>query len=86
MRSTVSTIWPSPSAPVRKPEIERPGENGVRFSYELPYTGNSASVKLPTVYPGARLVVVAFALLYVSRDFVAHQTGQAFLGAKPPHK
>jgi hypothetical protein len=37
----------------------RPGENGVRFSYELPYTGSSASVKLPTVYPGARLVVVA---------------------------
>jgi hypothetical protein len=37
----------------------RPGENGVRFSYELPYTGNSASVKLPTIYPGARLVVVA---------------------------
>jgi hypothetical protein len=37
----------------------RPGENGVRFSYELPYTGNTASVKLPTVYPGARLVVVA---------------------------
>jgi hypothetical protein len=37
----------------------RPGENGVRFSYELPYTGNAASVKLPTVYPQARLVVVA---------------------------
>ena len=37
----------------------RPGENGVRFSYELPYGGNAASVKLPTVYPGARLVVVA---------------------------
>jgi hypothetical protein len=37
----------------------RPGENGVRFSYELPYVGNTASVKLPTVYPGARLVVVA---------------------------
>jgi len=37
----------------------RPGENGVRFSYELPYTNNTASVKLPTVYPGARLVVVA---------------------------
>jgi hypothetical protein len=36
----------------------RPGENGVRFSYELPYVGNTASVKLPTVYPGARLVVV----------------------------
>ena len=37
----------------------RPGENGVRFSYELPYTGNTASVKLPTVYPGAHMVVVA---------------------------
>jgi hypothetical protein len=37
----------------------RPGENGVRFSYELPYANNAASVKLPTVYPGARLVVVA---------------------------
>jgi hypothetical protein len=37
----------------------RPGENGVRFSYELPYAGNTASVKLPTVYPGARLVIVA---------------------------
>jgi hypothetical protein len=37
----------------------RPGENGVRFSYELPYTNNTTSVKLPTVYPGARLVVVA---------------------------
>ncbi len=32
------------------------------------------------------IAVILFALLYVSRDFVAHQTGQAFLGAKPPHK
>jgi len=37
----------------------RPGDNGVRFSYDLPYSGNAATVKLPTVYPGARLVVVA---------------------------
>ena len=37
----------------------RPGENGVRFSYEIPYTGNAATIKLPTVYPGARLVLVA---------------------------
>ena len=36
----------------------RPGDNGVRFSYELPYAGNSASVKLPTVYPAARLVFI----------------------------
>ncbi|UXA07838.1 hypothetical protein KXD96_06925 [Mycobacterium sp. SMC-2] len=29
------------------------------------------------------LVVIAFALLYISRDFIAHHTGTAFLGAKP---
>lgn len=37
----------------------RPGENGVRFSYELPYSGNAALVKLPTSYPSARLIIVA---------------------------
>ena len=29
------------------------------------------------------VAVIIFALLYISRDFIAHQTGQAFLGAKP---
>ena len=29
------------------------------------------------------LVVIAFALLYIARDFIAHQTGSPFLGAKP---
>src|SRR5712664_1514948 len=33
----------------------RPGENSVRYSYELPYPGNAATVKLPTIYPGGRL-------------------------------
>jgi hypothetical protein len=46
----------------------RPGENGVRFSYELPYTGNAATVKLPTVYPGARLVLVAPPAVQVTGD------------------
>jgi hypothetical protein len=32
------------------------------------------------------IVVIAFALAYISRDFIAHQIGQPFLGAKPPHK
>jgi hypothetical protein len=32
------------------------------------------------------IAVIAFALLYISRDFIAHQIGQPFLGAKPPHK
>ena len=46
----------------------RPGENGVRFSYELPYGGNAATIKLPTVYPGARLVLVAPPTLQVTAD------------------
>ncbi len=46
----------------------RPGENGVRFSYELPYVNNTASVKLPTVYPGARLVVVAPPSVLIAGD------------------
>jgi hypothetical protein len=46
----------------------RPGENGVRFSYELPYSGNAATVRLPTVYPGARLVLVAPPTVQVTGD------------------
>ena len=45
----------------------RPGDNGVRYSYELPYSG-SAAVKLPTVYPGARLVVVAPPTVQISGE------------------
>lgn len=37
----------------------RPGDNGVRFSYELPYAGNAATVKLPAAHPEAQLVLVA---------------------------
>ena len=46
----------------------RPGESGVRYSYELPYAGNSATVKLPTVYPGAKLLVVAPPSVQISGD------------------
>jgi hypothetical protein len=46
----------------------RPGESGVRYSYALPYTGNSATVKLPTVYPGAKLLVLAAPTVQVSGD------------------
>lgn len=46
----------------------RPGDNGVRFSYDLPYSGNAATVKLPTVYPGARLVLVAPPTVKISGD------------------
>ena len=37
----------------------RPGESSVRYSYELPYSGNAATVSIPTIYPGGRLLVVA---------------------------
>jgi len=36
----------------------RPGQTNVRLSYEVPYTGSSAALKLPAVYPGAKLLVV----------------------------
>jgi hypothetical protein len=49
----------------------RPGENSVRYSYELPYPGNAATVKIPTIYPGGRLVVVAPPSVQISGDGLA---------------
>jgi hypothetical protein len=46
----------------------RPGESGMRYSYELPYAGNAATLNLPTVYPGARLLVLAPPTMQVSGD------------------
>ncbi len=37
----------------------RPGESGVRYSYKLPYPRNTATVKIPSIYPEGRLMVVA---------------------------
>jgi hypothetical protein len=36
-----------------------PGESDIRLSYDLPYTGDAATVKLPAVYGGTRLLVAA---------------------------
>ncbi len=49
----------------------RPGDNSVRYSYELPYPGNSATVKISTVYPGGRLLVAAPPSVQVSGDGLA---------------
>jgi hypothetical protein len=49
----------------------RPGDNSVRFSYELPYPGNAATVKIPTTHPGGQLLVVAPPSLQVSGDGLA---------------
>src|SRR6266849_2252117 len=46
----------------------RPGDSYVRYSYELPYPGNAATLKIPTIYPGSRLVVVAPPSMQVSGD------------------
>jgi hypothetical protein len=49
----------------------RPGESSVRFSYELPYTANAAKVKIPTTYPGGRLLVAAPPSVQISGDGLA---------------
>jgi hypothetical protein len=36
-----------------------PGETNIRLSYELPYAGNTATVKLPALYAGMRILLVA---------------------------
>jgi hypothetical protein len=36
-----------------------PGETNIRLSYELPYAGNATSLKLPAVYAGMRMLLVA---------------------------
>src|SRR5260370_22291265 len=46
----------------------RPGDNSVRYSYTLPYPRNTATVKIPTIYPGGGLVVVAPPSVQISCD------------------
>ena len=46
----------------------RPGENSVRYSYDVPYPGNSAALKIPTIHPGGRLLLVAPPSMQVSGD------------------
>jgi hypothetical protein len=46
----------------------RPGQTNVRLSYELPYSNNSASLKLPAVYPDVKLLVVAPPGVNISGD------------------
>jgi hypothetical protein len=46
----------------------RPGESGVRYSYQIPYPGNAATLKLPTIYPNSRLLVVAPPTMQIAGD------------------
>ena len=49
----------------------RPGQNTVRYSYEMPYPGNAATLKLTTIYPEARVLVVGSPTLQISGDGLA---------------
>jgi len=46
----------------------RPGQNTVRYSYEVPYPANAATVKVATIYPAQRLLVVAAPSMQISGD------------------
>jgi hypothetical protein len=37
----------------------RPGETSIRLSYEVPYAGNAAALKLPSTYADMKMLVVA---------------------------
>src|SRR5262249_9600007 len=45
----------------------RPGDNSVRYSYELPYPNDAAILKVPAIYPG-RVVFVVPPGLQISGD------------------
>ena len=46
----------------------RPGATSVRDSYELPYPGNAATIKIPATYPGSRLLIAAPPSVQISAD------------------
>jgi hypothetical protein len=64
---------PVVQAPIEKPNGKvaiafafRPGQSTIRYSYEIPYPGNSASVTLPMNYAVGRLIVVAAPTVQIS--------------------
>ena len=67
----------------------RPGESGVRYSYELPYPGNAASIKLPTVYPDSKLLVLGAPSLQITGDGLepnGQEQGMNIFGRGPLQK
>jgi len=46
----------------------RPGQNTVRYSYQMPYPGSATTLNLPMVYPTARLLVVASPTMQITGD------------------
>jgi hypothetical protein len=46
----------------------RPGQNTVRYSYEVPYPGDATTVKVATIYPSGRLLVVASPAMQINGE------------------
>jgi hypothetical protein len=46
----------------------RPGQNTMRYAYEVPYPGNATTVKVATLYPAERLLVVASPTMQISGE------------------
>jgi hypothetical protein len=46
----------------------RPGQNTMRYAYEVPYPGNTATIKVATIYPAERLLVVASPTMQISGE------------------
>ena len=46
----------------------RPGQSTVRYSYAVPYPGDTTTIKVATIYPSARLLVVASPTMQVNGD------------------
>jgi hypothetical protein len=46
----------------------RPGQNTMRYAYEVPYPGNATTVKVATIYPAERLLVVASPSMQISGE------------------
>jgi hypothetical protein len=46
----------------------RPGQSTVRYSYQVPYPGDTTTIKVATIYPSARLLVVASPTMQVNGD------------------
>jgi hypothetical protein len=93
----VSTVTSS-GMPVQQASIEkakgltaiaypfRPGETSVRLSYELPYPGSATSLKLTSIYPGVKTLVVVPPGVTVTGDGLtaAGQEQGMFLFAHEP--
>lgn len=64
----------------------RPGQTSIRISYEMPYAGNTATLKVPALYPGMKMLVVAPPGVTVTGDGLSpagQEQGMMLYGHEP---